>query len=55
MVADADHDTQDREPTEPETGPEEPEPAEPETGPEKPEPRRRIPSWDEIVFGARPE
>ena len=66
-VADADHDTQDREPTEPETGPEKPEPAEPETGPEKPEPaepetgpekpepRRRIPSWDEIVFGARPD
>ena len=70
MVADADHDTQGREPAEPgeepeptgpgeepePTGPgEEPEPTEPETDPEKPEPRRRIPSWDEIVFGARPD
>ena len=61
MVADADHDTQDREPTEPG---EEPEPAEPETGQEEPEPtgpgeepepHRRLPSWDEIVFNARPD
>ena len=52
MVADADHDTQGREPAEPG---EEPEPAEPGTDPEEPEPRRRVPTWDEIVFGARPE
>ena len=61
IVFDADHDTQGREPTEPGEEPEpagpgeEPEPAEPGTSPEKPEPRRRVPTWDEIVFGARPD